>query len=166
MARLLAENEGCRIDFARACFLDTTPFGHLLNAVQKKKLPPEVLSETLLSPITALESAQHRGKLGIIRAHARYLRPVVRRFIGSHETFDDFVKALATENPHYFAGMLDALHSRCVMHGPFLKFHMSRYGANLPKSIVGSQRLTSDVRDSMQLIISQEVPFIDQALPG
>jgi hypothetical protein len=142
------------------CFLDTTPFGRLLTAVEKKQVPPAILSETLLSPITALESAQHRGKLGILRSHSRHLRPLISRFIGNPETFDDFVKALSTESPAYFGGMLDALHVRCVMYEPFLRFHLSRYGKNPPKGIAGSQRLTSDVRDSMQLILSQEVPFI------
>ena len=42
----------------------------------------------------------------------------------------------------------------------FLNFHMSRYGKNPPKTIANSQRYTSDVRDSMQLIISPDVPFI------
>jgi hypothetical protein len=143
-----------------ACFLDTTPFGQLLSAVDGKKLRPEVLSETMLSPITALESAQHRGKLRIMREHASCLQPLNSRFIGNPETFQDFVRSLSTEAPDYFRGMLDALHARCVMYEPFLRFHLSRYGKNPPKSIAGSQRFTSDVRDSMQLIISQEVPFI------
>jgi hypothetical protein len=140
-----------------ACFLDTTPFGRLLTAVERKQLPPEVLSENLLSPITALETAQHRGKLGILRDHSRHLRPLVS---GNPETFNDFVKALSRESTAYFSGMLDALHARCVMYEPFLRFHMSRYGKNQPKGIAGSQRFTSDVRDSMQLILSREVPFI------
>jgi len=143
-----------------ACFLDTTPFGCLLNAVGKKQLPPEVLGETLLSPITALESAQHRGKLGILRDHSRYLRPLVSRFIGNPAAFDDFLRALSMESPNYFRGMLDALHARCVMYEPFMRFHLSRYEKHPPKGIGDSQRLNSDVRDSMQLIISQEVPFI------
>jgi len=142
------------------CFLDTTPFGCLLNAVGKKQLPPDVLGEALLSPITALESAQHRGKLGILRDHRRYLRPLVSRFIGNPETFNDFVRSLSTESPEYFRGVLDALHARSVMYEPFMRFHLSRYGKNPPKGITGSQRLTSDVRDSMQLILSQELPFI------
>ena len=76
------------------------------------------------------------------------------------ETWDDFLRALATESTDYFAGMLNALHAQCVMHAPFLAFHLSRYGKNPPKTIAGSQRFTSDVRDSMQLIIAQEIPFI------
>jgi hypothetical protein len=52
------------------------------------------------------------------------------------------------------------MHARCVMYPPFLQFHKSRYGKNPPKTIAGSKRFTSDVRDSMQLIISQELPFI------
>jgi hypothetical protein len=43
---------------------------------------------------------------------------------------------------------------------PFLDFHLSRYGKNPPKTIANSQRHTSGVRDSMQLIISPDVPFI------
>jgi hypothetical protein len=142
------------------CFLDTMLFGKLLTAVDRGKLPPEVLGEALLSPITALESAQHRGKLRIMRDHSSYLRPLRSRFVRNPETFEDFKAFLSTKSAEHFRGELDALHAQCVMHAPFLAFHLSRYGNNPPKGIVGSQRFTSDVRDSMQLIISQEIPFI------
>ena len=46
------------------------------------------------------------------------------------------------------------------MYQPFMNFHLSRYGKNPPKTIHNSQRYRSDVRDSMQLIISRDVPFI------
>lgn len=135
-------------------------FGQLLIAVNRKKLPPEVLTETFLSPVTALESAQHRGKLRIMREYSSYLRPLQNRFVRNWESFEDFRNALATKEPNHFKGFLDALHAQCVMYGPFLAFHLSRYGTKVPKGITGSQRFTSDVRDSMQLIMSQETPFI------
>jgi len=135
-------------------------FGKLLTAVDRKKLPPEVLSEVLLSPITALESAQHRGKLRIMRDHSSHLRPLQSRFVRNPESFNDFKTLLSTENPEHFRGQLDALHAQCAVYPPFLSFHLSRYGKNPPKSIADSQRFTSDVRDSMQLIISQEIPFV------
>jgi len=123
------------------CFLDTMLFGKLLTAVDRKTQPPEVLGETLLSPITALESAQHRGKLRIMRDHSGYLRPLRSRFVRDPETFDDFKSFLSTKSAEYFRGLLDALHAQCVMHAPFLKFHLSRYGANPPKGIVGRSGL-------------------------
>src|ERR1700736_5477578 len=141
-------------------FLDTGPFGKLLTAVDHKVLPPEILSETLLSPVTALESAQHTPKLRIMREHSSHLRPLRSRFVRNPETYHDFIKSLSTEAPDHYRGILNVLQAACVMHQPFLEFHLSRYGKNPPKTIAGSQRFTSDVRDSMQLIISQEVPFI------
>jgi hypothetical protein len=85
------------------CFLDTMLFGKLLTAVDRKKLPPEVLSEVLLSPITALESAQHRGKLRIMRDHSSHLRPLQSRFVAFLREFPHihvlltktFIRALA-----------------------------------------------------------------------
>jgi hypothetical protein len=142
------------------CFLDTMLFGKLLTAVDRKNLPPQVLTETLLSPITALESAQHRGKLRIMRGHASHLRPLQSKLVRDPNGFEHFRRSLATKGPEHFRGELDALHVQCVMHGPFLAFHLSRYGYRPPTSIAGSQRFTSDVRDSMQLIMSQEIPFI------
>jgi hypothetical protein len=135
-------------------------FGKLLTAVDRKTLPPEVLGETPLSPITALETAQHRGKLRIMRDHSGYLRSLRSRFVRNPDSFEDFKSFLLNKSAEHFRGELDWLHGQCVMYAPFLNFHLSRYGANPPKGIVGSQRLTSDVRDSMQLIISQEIPFI------
>jgi hypothetical protein len=72
----------------------------------------------------------------------------------------DFVAALSSKDPDYFRGLPNVMHTRCVVYPPFLAFHLSRYGKNPPKTIANSQRHTSDVRDSMQLIISPEVPFI------
>jgi hypothetical protein len=141
-------------------FLDTGPFEKLLAAIARGQLPPEVLSETLLSPVTAFECAQYKRTLPIIRENAAHLRPMRSRFVRNPETWDDFLLALAKESTAYFAGMLNALHAQCVMHPPFLAFHLSRYGKNPPKAIAGSQRFTSDVRDSMQLIFAQEIPFI------
>jgi hypothetical protein len=54
-----------------ANFLDTGPFGKLLTAVDHGELPPEILSQTFLSPVTALESARHTPKLRIMREHSR-----------------------------------------------------------------------------------------------
>jgi hypothetical protein len=142
------------------CFLDSGPFAKLLTAVDHKALPPEVLSESLLSPVTALENARHTPKLRIMREHSSYLRPMQSRFIRNPDSYRDFVKSLSTETPDYYTGFLNVLCTQCVMYPPFLNFHLSRYGNNPPKTIAGSLRFTSDVRDSMQLIISQEVPFI------
>jgi hypothetical protein len=142
------------------CFLDTNVFGRLLTDVDHKNLPPEILSEFLLSPVTALESAQHTPKLRIMREHTTYLRPLRHRSIANPETYDDFIRSLATETPDFYRGMLNAIHANCVMHGPFLKFHLARYGKNAPKGIAGSKRYLSDVRDSMQLVISRDLPFV------
>jgi hypothetical protein len=145
------------------CFLDTGPFGKLLTAVDHKKLPPTVSSESLLSPVTALEVAQHTPKLRILREHSSYLRPLDRRYSRVVSDFawnSDFVGDLSSKSPDYFRGLLDFWHTRCVMYQPFIDFHLSRYGKNPPKTIHNSQRHRSDVRDSMQLIISRDVPFI------
>lgn len=145
------------------CFLDTGPFGKLLTAVDHKKVPPEVLAESLLSPVTALELAQHTPKLRIMQEHSGHLRPLDRnhsRVVLDFQWGPDFVTSLTANGPDYFRGLLNAMHARCVMYQPFLDFHLSRYGANPPKTIANSQRHTSDVRDSMQLIISPDVPFI------
>src|SRR5437879_1486539 len=136
------------------CFLDSGPFAKLLTAVDHKQLPPEVLSESLLSPVTALENAQHTPKLRIMREHSSYLRPLHSRFIRNPGSYGDFLRSLSTKTPDCYRGFLDALHAQCVMYPPFLKFHLSRYGNNPPKGIAGSQRFTSDVRESMQLIFS------------
>lgn len=143
-----------------ANFLDTGPFGKLLTAVDHGKLHPEILSQTFLSPVTALESARHTPKLRIMREHSQHLRPLRSRFVRDPESYEVFIASLSTRSPNYYSGMLDALHAQCVMYPPFLEFHKSRYGKNPPKSIAGSRAFTSDVRDSMQLIISQEVPFV------
>lgn len=145
-------------------FLDTGPFGKLLTAVDHGILPPEVLSQTLLSPITALESARHTPKLRIMHEHRANLRPLRSRFIRNPGSYEGFLATLSVESPDYYRGMLDAMHAQCVMYPPFLAFHKSRYGKNPPKTIAGSKRFTSDVRDSMQLIISQELPFITSDL--
>jgi hypothetical protein len=145
-------------------FLDTGPFGKLLTAVDHGILPPEVLSQTLLSPITALESAQHTPKLRIMHEHRANLRPLRSRLIRNPGSYEGFLATLSVESPDYYRGMLDAMHAQCVMYPPFLAFHKSRYGKNPPKTIAGSKRFTSDVRDSMQLIISQELPFITSDL--
>jgi hypothetical protein len=142
------------------CFLDSGPFAKLLTAVDHKELSPEVLSQSLLSPITALENAQHTPKLRVMREHSSYLRPLQSRFIRNPDSYLDFVRSLSTETPDYYRATLNVLHAQCVMYPPFLEFHLSRYGKNPPKTIAGSKRFTSDVRDSMQLAISQEVPFI------
>jgi hypothetical protein len=146
-----------------ACFLDTGPFGKLLTAVDHGTLSPEVLSKSLLSPVTALELAQHTPKLRILSQHSTYLRPLTRahsRVVREFDWEQDFIAAIALKGPGYFRGKLDAMHTHCVMYPPFLDFHTSRYGKNPPKTIANSQRYTSDVRDSMQLIISADVPFI------
>jgi hypothetical protein len=145
------------------CFLDTGPFGKLLTAVDHKTLPPVVLSESLLSPVTALELAQHTPKLRILVEHSAYLRPLTRRHSQVVLDFNwgqDFVAALSSKDPNYFRGLLNVMHTVCVVNQPFMDFHLSRYGKNPPKTIASSQRYTSDVRDSMQLILSPEVPFI------
>jgi hypothetical protein len=144
-------------------FLDTGPFGKLLTAVDHKNLPPEVLSESLLSPVTALELAQHTPKLRILLEHSAYLRPLTRlhsRVVLDFNWGREFVAALSSKGPDYFRGLLNVMHTRCVMHQRFLDFHSSRYKKNPPKTIANSQRHTSDIRDSMQLILSPEVPFI------
>jgi hypothetical protein len=143
-----------------ANFLDSNLFGRLLVAVDHKDLPADILSETLLSPVTALEAAQHPRKLQIMRAHSRHLLPMRNRFIANPHGYDDFLSSLAIQKASYFRGQLDAMHASWIMHPRFLQFHLSRYGKTPPKGIAGSQRLNSDVRDSMQLIFSQEVPFI------
>jgi hypothetical protein len=137
------------------CFLDTGPFTALLTVVDRKRFPPEILSECLLSPVTALEAAQNTPKIRIMHQYKNHLRPMRNRFIRNPDLYDDFIGSLATERPDYYRGLLNALHAQCVMYPPFLEFHRSRY-KDPPKSIAGSQRFTSDVRDSMQLIISQE----------
>ncbi|HET6844123.1 MAG TPA: hypothetical protein VFK06_20955 [Candidatus Angelobacter sp.] len=104
------------------CFLDTMLFGKLLIAVDRKKLPPEVLAATFLSPITALESAQHRGKLRIMRKNSNYLRPLQNKFVRDPESFERFKESLATKEPEHFRGELDALHVQCVMHDFFWNF--------------------------------------------
>ena len=145
------------------CFLDTGPFGKLLTAVDHGTLPPAVLSESLLSPVTALELAQHTPKLRILSQHSAYLRPLTRahsRVVREFDWAQDFIGALTSKGPGYFRGQLNVMHTLCVVYQPFLNFHMSRYGKNPPKTIANSQRYTSDVRDSMQLIISPDVPFI------
>jgi len=145
------------------CFLDTGPFGKLLTAVDHESLPPAVLSESLLSPVTALELAQHTPKVRILLKHSSYLRPLTRlhsRVVLDFDWARDFVAALSSKGPDYFRGLLNVMHTRCVMYPPFLAFHTSRYGKNPPKTIANSKRHTSDIRDSMQLIISPEVPFI------
>jgi hypothetical protein len=122
-----------------------------------------VLSESLLSPVTALELAQHTPKLRILAQHSAYLRPLTRAHSRAVREFDwaqDFIAALASKGPAYFRGRLNVMHTLCVMYQPFLHFHMSRYGKNPPKTIANSQRYTSDVRDSMQPITSRDVPFI------
>jgi hypothetical protein len=146
-----------------SCFLDSGPFGKLLTAVDHKNLPPMVLSESLLSPVTALELAQHTPKLRILLEHSTYLRPLSRlhsRVIWDLDWGQHFVGALSSRGPDYFRSLLNVMHTQCVVYQPFLDFHLSRYGKNPPKTIANSQRYTSDVRDSMQLIISQDIPFI------
>ena len=145
------------------CFLDTGPFGKLLTAIDHKNLPPAVLSETLLSPVTALELAQHTPKLRILLQYRAYLRPLSRahsRVVLDFDWGQDFAAALASKGPDHFRSLLNVMHTQCVVYQPFLDFHLSRYGSNPPKTIANSQRHTSDIRDSMQLIISPEVPFI------
>ena len=145
------------------CFLDSGPFGMLLTAVDRKILPPEVLTESLLSPVTACELARHTPKLRIMREFSSFLRPLTRqhsRVIGELEWGPEFVAELTSKGTDYFRGKLDAMHARCVMYPPFLDLHLSRYGENPPKTITGSKRYTSDVRDSMQLLISRDIPFI------
>src|SRR6266513_2702769 len=99
-------------------------------------------------------------KLRIMHEHRANLRPLRSRFIRNPESYEDFLATLSVESPDHYRGVLNAMHARCVMYPPFLQFHKSRYGKNPPKTIAGSKRFTSDVRDSMQLIISQELPFI------
>jgi len=82
----------------------------------------------------------------------------------SPESYEAFLATLSVESPDYYRGILNAMHAQCVMYPPFVEFHKSRYGKNPPKTIAGSKRFTSDVRDSMQLIISQELPFITSDL--
>jgi hypothetical protein len=152
-------HDGCGMP----CFLDTGPFGKLLTAVDHKNLPPLVLSESLLSPVTALELAQHTPKLRILLEHSAYLRPLTclhSKVVLGSSWGQDFVAALPSKGPSYFKGLLNVMHTLCVVDQRFLDFHLSRYGKKPPKTIANSQRYTSDVRDSMQLIISPEVPFI------
>ena len=147
--------------FGTPCFLDTGPFGKLLTAVDHKNLPPVVLSESLLSPVTALELAQHAPKL--LLEHSAYLRPLTclhSRAVWGFSWGQDFVAALSSKDRSYFSSLLNVMHTLCVAHQPFMDFHLSRYGKNPPKTIANSKRYTSDVRDSMQLIMSPEVPFI------
>ena len=103
------------------CFLDTGPFGKLLTAVDHKKLPPSVLSESLLSPVTALEVAQHTPKLRVMREHSSYLRPLDRRYSRVVSDFawnSDFVGDLSSKTPDYFRGLLDFWHlgASCTSH--------------------------------------------------
>jgi hypothetical protein len=151
------------------CFLDSGPLGMLLTAVDRKKLRPEVLAESLLSPVTALELAQTAPKRRVLLEHSSCLRPLTRshsRVLVGFDWAQDFLAALGSKGADYFRGLLNAMHTRCVMHPRFLEFHLSRYGKNPPKTIAGSKQYTGDVRDSMQLIISLDVPFItfDQKL--
>jgi hypothetical protein len=141
-------------------FLDSNLFGQLLVAVDRKSLPGQILSETLLSPVTALEAAQHPRKLQIMRQHRQHLRPMQNRLIAQPETYEDFLNSLLARDARYFQVQLNAMHAMWVIHPRFLEFHLSRYGAKPPKEIGSSQRFNSDVRDSMQLILSQEVPFL------
>ncbi len=95
--------------------------------------------------------------------HSGYLRPLDRRHsrvVVNFQWLPDFVASLSSNGPDYFRSLLNVMHARCVTQQPFLDFHLSRYGKNPPKTIANSQRHTSDVRDSMQLIISPDVPFI------
>jgi hypothetical protein len=104
------------------CFLDTGPFGKLLTEVGRKNLPAAVLSESLLSPVTALELAQHTPKLQILRMHSGYLRPLDRRHSLVVENFQwlpDFVASLSSNSPDYFRSLLNVMHARCVTHQPF-----------------------------------------------
>ena len=82
------------------------------------------------------------------------------RLIRNPDSYFEFLRSLSTESPAHYKGFLDALHAQCVMQPLFLNFHRSRYKTNPPKTIAGSHRHGGDVRDSMQLILSQEVPFI------
>jgi hypothetical protein len=151
--------EKCRI-LVMPNFLDSNLFGQLLVGVDREHLPPEILSETFLSPVTALEVAQHPRKLHIMREHRGHLRPMRNRFIARPEGYDDFLNSLESRPARYFRAQLDAMHTSWVMYPRFLEFHLSRYGKHPPKGIGSSKRLNSDVRDSMQLIFSQQVPFI------
>jgi hypothetical protein len=95
--------------------------------------------------------------------HSTYLRPLTwlhSRVVLEFDWAQDFVSALGSKGPDYFRGLLNVLHTRCGVYPPFLEFHMSRYEKNPPTTIANSKRHTSDVRDSMQLIISPEAPFI------
>src|ERR1019366_2049079 len=128
-----------------------------LTAIDLKNLPPIVLSESLLSPVTALELAQHTPKLRILLEHSAYLRPLScmhSRVVLDFDWGQDFVAALSSKGPDHFRSLLNVMHTQCVVYQPFLDFHLSRYRNNPPKTIANSQRHTSDIRDSMQLIIS------------
>ncbi len=140
------------------CFLDTNAFGLLLSGVNKGKIPPATLSLALLSPVTAYEAA--REKLSILRQHSGQLRPLRHRVIGNWDWFDSFIRCMQKDDPDLFRAQLDLLHTGFVMYQPFLDLHLSRYRRNPPKTIAGSARYTSDVRDTMQLLFSQDVPFI------
>lgn len=140
------------------CFLDTNALGLLLTAVNNGKIQREVLSQTLLSPVTAYEIA--RKKLPILRQQSDLLRPLRHRVIGNWNWFRDFLECMQKDDPALFKAKLDLLHATCVMYKPFLDLHKSRYGRNPPKTIAGSDGYTTDVRDTMQLLFSTDVPFI------
>ena len=119
--------------------------------LRRTGLPPEVLADLLLSPVTALECAQSSKDLPTLAKYRTYLRPLRSTLLSEPESYSEFMEQLQTEEPEFFKGMLDSFAVQCLMHPPFVDFHLARCsGAEDP----------NDVRDSMQLIVSQEILFI------
>jgi hypothetical protein len=148
-----------------ACFLDTDVFSILLSEVAGNGLPAEILADSLLSPVTALECAQSKEQLPILTRYRAYLRPLRSRLLMEPEGYSQFLEHLETEEPDFFAEMLDIFYAQSITDPSFLNFHLSRYSQEDRErlgiqGILATTNYQTDVRDSMQLIVSQEILFI------
>jgi hypothetical protein len=61
-----------------------------------------LIGNTALSPLTALEVAQHHSKLRIMLEHRRHLRPTRNRFIADPQGYDDFLNSLLSPSKASF----------------------------------------------------------------